>query len=166
MRPNSTGRSNVKGEEATSRIEVDCPHCKALLGVDSIEAGKTAKCPHCEGLFHIPVPHAQIRYTTKTNEQNYPDDYRAFVDKKMAAGICAMVLGAFGIHKFIIGLNSAGTTMLLVYLACLVTGSCLVVPILGCLALTVIGFVEGVLYITKTDEEFYQTYAVQKQEWF
>ena len=30
----------------------------------------------------------------------------------------------------------------------------------------VIGVVEGIIYLTKTDEEFYQTYVVEKKAWF
>jgi hypothetical protein len=30
----------------------------------------------------------------------------------------------------------------------------------------VIGFIEGIIYLTKSDAEFYQTYVVQKKEWF
>jgi hypothetical protein len=43
---------------------------------------------------------------------------------------------------------------------------CLFVPILASAAMNVIGFVEGILYLTKSDEDFYQTYAIQKKEWF
>ena len=30
----------------------------------------------------------------------------------------------------------------------------------------IIGFVEGILYLTKSDEEFVQTYLVEKRAWF
>ena len=30
----------------------------------------------------------------------------------------------------------------------------------------IIGIIEGVIYLTKTDEEFIQTYEVGKKEWF
>jgi hypothetical protein len=29
-----------------------------------------------------------------------------------------------------------------------------------------ISFIEGIIYLTKTDEEFYQTYVVEKKAWF
>jgi hypothetical protein len=29
-----------------------------------------------------------------------------------------------------------------------------------------IAIIEGILYLTKTDEEFYQTYVVGKKQWF
>ena len=30
----------------------------------------------------------------------------------------------------------------------------------------IIGIVEGIIYLTKTDEQFYQTYMVEKKAWF
>jgi hypothetical protein len=29
-----------------------------------------------------------------------------------------------------------------------------------------LGPIEGIIYLTKTDEEFYQTYVVEKKAWF
>jgi TM2 domain-containing membrane protein YozV len=77
--------------------------------------------------------------------------------KKIAAGICAILLGSLGIHKFILGMTSAGLIMLL---------STLLTCGLAAAVFHVISLVEGVLYLTKTDEEFYRTYIVGKKEWF
>ena len=30
----------------------------------------------------------------------------------------------------------------------------------------IIGIVEGVIYLSKSDEDFYETYVVGKKEWF
>ena len=93
-------------------------------------------------------------------------DFQAFVGKKIAAGICGILLGSLGIHKFILGFNTAGIIMLIASLACGVLGACLVFPLLGNMAMGVIGIIEGIMYLTKSDEDFYQTYAVQRREWF
>lgn len=81
--------------------------------------------------------------------------------KKLAAGLLGIFLGAFGIHKFILGYNTAGIIMLCVSL---------VGGFLTCGAVTgimgVIGLIEGILYLTKSDAEFYQTYIANKREWF
>ncbi|MFB2739009.1 TM2 domain-containing protein [Umezakia ovalisporum] len=77
--------------------------------------------------------------------------------KKLAAGICAILLGALGIHKFILGYTTEGLIMLLVSL--LTCG--LVAPIVG-----VVGLVEGIIYLTKTDEEFSSVYIINKKGWF
>ena len=56
--------------------------------------------------------------------------------------------------------------MLSLSIAGMFLGICLVVPLLITVALQVIGLIEGILYLTKGDEEFYQTYMAQKKEWF
>lgn len=76
---------------------------------------------------------------------------------KIAAGICGILVGGFGVHKFIIGCTGAGMAMLLISLL-----SCGI----GLAVMHVIGIVEGILYLCKSDAEFYQTYMVQKKAWF
>jgi hypothetical protein len=67
------------------------------------------------------------------------------------------LLGGLGIHKFILGLTTPGLIMLLVtVLTCGVGGA-----VMG-----LIGLVEGIIYLTKSDEEFYQRYIVEKVGWF
>ena len=78
-------------------------------------------------------------------------------DKKMVAGILAILLGSLGVHKFILGYTTEGVIMLLVsVLSC---GILAVVP-------SVIGIVEGIMYLTKSDEEFVRTYIQSKKGWF
>ncbi|MCU0960904.1 MAG: TM2 domain-containing protein [Pirellulaceae bacterium] len=80
-----------------------------------------------------------------------------FAGKKIAAGVCGILLGALGIHKFILGLTTPGIIMLLVtILTCGVGGA-----VMG-----IIGLIEGIIYLTKTDSDFYQTYGVEKKGWF
>lgn len=77
--------------------------------------------------------------------------------KKMAAGLCGILLGALGIHKFILGYTTAGVIMLLVsILSCGIAAG----------IMHIIGLIEGIMYITKSDAEFYQTYIANKKEWF
>ena len=84
----------------------------------------------------------------------------AGADKKLAAGICGILLGGFGVHKFILGYQNEGVIMLVTY----------VLGIFLCgipsLVIAIIGIVEGVMYLTKSDEEFAQTYIVNKKGWF
>ncbi|WP_044500347.1 TM2 domain-containing protein [Nostoc sp. PCC 7107] len=85
---------------------------------------------------------------------NSPSDISS---KKLAAGICAILLGALGIHKFILGYTTEGLIMLLVSI--LTCG-------FGGLIMSIIGLVEGVIYLTKTDEEFVTAYIANKKGWF
>lgn len=77
--------------------------------------------------------------------------------KKLVCGLLAIFLNCLGIHKFILGYTSAGLIMLLVSL--LTCG-------IGAIPMTIIGFVEGILYLSKTDQQFYDTYMVRRREWF
>ncbi|MEL6355104.1 MAG: TM2 domain-containing protein [Cyanobacteria bacterium J06627_28] len=86
-------------------------------------------------------------------------------DKKIAAGICGILLGSLGIHKFILGYQNEGLIMLGVSIAGIVL-SCFVLPAFGTLAMSVIGLAEGIIYLTKTDQEFVDTYITGRKPWF
>jgi len=45
-------------------------------------------------------------------------------------------------------------------------GGFLCFPLAGSVAVWAIGLIEGIIYLTKSDAEFYQTYMVGKKEWF
>lgn len=89
---------------------------------------------------------------TKTEDWNNAP-VRREENKKVVAGVLGIVLGGFGIHKFILGYTQEGIIQLVITLVTCGMGS-------------LIGFVEGIIYLTKTDEEFYQTYQVGKKGWF
>jgi TM2 domain-containing membrane protein YozV len=76
---------------------------------------------------------------------------------KLAAGLCGILLGSLGIHKFILGYTGAGLIMLLV--SVLTCGFAW--PVIA-----IIGLIEGILYLTKSDEEFVRTYVDGRKEWF
>jgi TM2 domain-containing membrane protein YozV len=86
-------------------------------------------------------------------------------EKKIAAGICGILLGCFGVHKFILGYTNEGIIMLAVSLVGLGL-SCLVLPGIAPFAMGVIGLVEGIIYLTQTDEEFVNTYINGRKPWF
>ncbi|MFP4157013.1 MAG: TM2 domain-containing protein, partial [Opitutales bacterium] len=62
-----------------------------------------------------------------------------------------------GIHKFVLGYTKEGVIMLLVSI--LTLG--LFAWVMG-----LIGLVEGIMYLTKSDEEFVATYIDGKKGWF
>lgn len=82
-------------------------------------------------------------------------------DKKIVAGICGILLGALGVHKFILGYTTEGIIMLLVTLVGGTITCGVAAAVMG-----VIGLVEGILYLTKTDDEFINTYINGKKGWF
>ncbi|HEY0944594.1 MAG TPA: TM2 domain-containing protein [Opitutaceae bacterium] len=81
----------------------------------------------------------------------------AGADKKIAAGVLGIVLGALGIHKFILGYTKEGVIMLLV--------SVLSIGMLAWIV-GIIGLIEGILYLTKSDEDFVATYITGRKGWF
>ncbi len=84
--------------------------------------------------------------------------------KKIPAGICGILFGQFGIHKFIMGFPRAGLVMLGVTVVGYVL-ACIHVGVWMIAAMHLIGFIEGVIYLVKNDSDFYRDYVVRRQEW-
>ncbi len=82
-------------------------------------------------------------------------------DKKILAGILGILLGGLGIHKFVLGYTTEGVIMLVVWLV----GAVLLCGIPSAV-ISVIGIIEGIMYLTKSDEEFVNTYIRGKKAWF
>ena len=74
-------------------------------------------------------------------------------NKKVLAGVLALLFGPLGVHKFILGYTKAGVVQL-------------IVTFVSCGLASIIPFIEGIIYLTKSDEEFYNTYQVGKKTWF
>jgi TM2 domain-containing membrane protein YozV len=113
-----------------------------------------------------PPPSAYPSYTPQQDPlSSYPQqagDWKAQgAEKKMVAGILGILLGGLGVHKFYLGYNTEGIIMLAV---CIVGG--LLTCGLGSAAVGVIGLIEGIIYLTKSDEEFVRTYIQNKKAWF
>jgi len=86
-------------------------------------------------------------------------------NKKLLAGILGIVFGWVGVHKFILGYTKEGTIMAILGVLGII-GSCFLIGYLLLLPLWIIGLIEGIIYLTKSDEEFYNTYQVGKKPWF
>lgn len=79
-------------------------------------------------------------------------DKIAGAEKKVTAGILGILLGGLGIHKFYLGYTKEGVIQILLMFLCGI-GS-------------IIGLIEGIIYLTKSDEVFVQTYIQGKKGWF
>jgi len=76
---------------------------------------------------------------------------------KVVAGLLGILLGSLGIHKFYLGYTKEGVIMLVVSVV-----TCgFAAGIVG-----IIGLVEGIMYLTKTDEDFEKTYVQGRKPWF
>ncbi len=73
-------------------------------------------------------------------DQNEDDEYYEIrPSKRTTAGIFALLLGTFGVHRFYMGYTGLG----ILYLLFCWTG----IP-------TILGLIEGIIYLTISDEEF------------
>lgn len=79
----------------------------------------------------------------------------------VVAGLLAVFLGCFGIHKFYLGYNSTGIVML----AVTVIGSILSLGLAG-MVMSVIALIEGIIYLAMGQISFDRTYVQNKKEWF
>ncbi len=76
---------------------------------------------------------------------------------KMVAGLLGIFLGAFGVHKFYLGYTKEAIIMLAISLVSLGTLAAII---------ELIGFIEGIIYITKSDEDFQSIYVDGHKGWF
>ncbi|GHC43096.1 NINE protein [Ulvibacter litoralis] len=86
-------------------------------------------------------------------KENWNEATNGGENKKLIAGILAIVIGSLGIHKFILGYTKEGIIQI-------------IITVVTCGLGGIIGLIEGIIYLTKSDEEFYQTYQIGKKGWF
>ncbi|MBS3734755.1 MAG: DUF4339 domain-containing protein [Phycisphaerae bacterium] len=86
-----------------------------------------------------------------------PADGSEIANKKLVAGILAILLGTLGVHKFYLGYTTAGVIMLVVTVATCGFGS---------IIMWVIALIEGITYLTMPDAQFQNTYIAGEKAWF
>jgi len=126
-----------------------CPRCGQMIAQDAL------MCPACGQAFGNP-------YSPQPQHQAFspvvgPVELQQAANKKIIAGICGILLGSLGIHKFVLGYTTSGLIMLL--------GSLVTCGAAGAV-FGLIGLIEGIIYLTKRDDEFYIHYIAGKHEWF
>jgi TM2 domain-containing membrane protein YozV len=81
-------------------------------------------------------------------------------NKKLLAGILAILFGWLGVHKFILGYQKEGIIMAAVgVLGWFLCG-------IPTMLVSIVGLIEGIMYLTKSDAEFYNTYQAGRKPWF
>jgi TM2 domain-containing membrane protein YozV len=143
------------------RKSMYCRNCGAQLDERAIACPKCGVNPragvgYCQNCGKATLPNAAVCTTCGVALVRAGiSDPRA--GNKIAAGVCGITIGSLGIHKFILGYTGAGLVMLLVTVCtCGLAG----------IATHLIGLIEGIIYLTKSDEDFVNTYVVNKRPWF
>jgi TM2 domain-containing membrane protein YozV len=73
--------------------------------------------------------------------------------QRVLCGILGIILGAWGIHRFVLGDITGGIIRI-------------AITIVTCGVGGIIGLIEGIIYLTKSDEQFIQEYQIGKKGWF
>lgn len=107
--------------------------------------------------FEIEGDRARAIYTVATGAA-------AGGKNKTTAGLLAIFLGGFGVHKFYLGFNGPA----LVYLLTNTVGFAVswLLLFIPNMVLSAIAFIEGIIYLTQTDEDFERNYLIDKKQWF
>jgi TM2 domain-containing membrane protein YozV len=111
------------------------------------------------------IPKAGNKVDFSTNGDNAEGVYveslvAGGASKKIAAALFAFFLGAFGAHKFYLGYKKQGIIMIVTFfLGFILLG-------IPSMIIGVIAFIEFILYLVKSDEEFEETYILNKKAWF
>uniref|UniRef100_UPI004047DAEB TM2 domain-containing protein n=1 Tax=Aliarcobacter sp. TaxID=2321116 RepID=UPI004047DAEB len=79
---------------------------------------------------------------------------------KIVAGILALFLGGFGVHKFYLGCTTAGIIMLAIFIFGFIA---IGIP---SLVIGIIAFIEALIYFFKSDDDFKEIYIDNKKCWF
>ncbi len=146
-----------------------CRNCgKELIGMPD-------NCPKCGAKAGTAptagVDNAQLSGRVQAGGvDNAQSSVRAQVESfggknKIAAGLLGIFLGWLGIHKFYLGYKKEAVIMLVISLVGLPL--CFVIVggfMIGMMSL--IGFIEGIIYLTKSDAAFESLYVQGHKGWF
>lgn len=110
-------------------------------------------CRYCGEPVATQKKQQQYQQSTPTYEEQPVYEQPAFqanvkTKSKTTAGILAILLGGFGIHKFYLGKIFTG---ILYMLFCWTY-----IP-------SIIGFIEGIVYLTSSEEKFYRKYVLKNK---
>lgn len=126
--------------------------CPACMTQNLSNSGRCSNCGTMLPLDPMPMQHMP-RYDASGKPPGS--------EKKVAAGVCGILLGGLGIHKFILGYSTEGIIMLVTWLL-----GVIFLCGIPSMVVSIIGIIEGIMYLTKSDEEFSRTYIQQKKGWF
>ena len=107
-------------------------------------------CSNCQSVLS---PVGGYQPMQSVNQGALTDWTQMGADKRIVAGILGILVGGLGIHKFMLGYTTEGIIQI-------------VISVVTCGAGSIIGLIEGIIYLTKSDEDFVRTYIQNKKGWF
>lgn len=110
-----------------------------------------------------PMPLVATEPADWPTRKNQAIQYQQLTDKDFVrvTGVLAILMGPFGVHKFILGRNkTALATLTISLVGGYLTGW------LTTIAMAVVGLTEGVIYLTKTPHDFKSLYIDSQKSWF
>jgi TM2 domain-containing membrane protein YozV len=138
-----TGKGVISGDD-TNRYSVDSTGLGD--GVHSLIPGKTVDFVAVDGRATSVFP---VPGVFSLGEKN-----------KWIAALLALVFSGLALHKFYLGKNTAGLIMLVLFLGGVILAG------IPSFIVAVIAFIEGIIYITKSEQRFYDDYVVGDRAWF
>mgnify|MGYP001400526148 CR=1 FL=1 len=102
------------------------------------------------------------QYSSPTKPSQYSDaSWDEIKSKRTTTGVLAILFGALGVHKFILGYKTEGFILLAVSIfgGIITCGLALIVT-------AIIAIIEGIIILTKTPDEFKRLYIDKKTGWF
>ncbi len=106
-----------------------------------------------------------IYFSLGTGGTSTPSGVSVSSKSKIAAGLLAIFLGGLGIHKFYLGYPLQDVVLLVLSIVGLVT-LFILIGVLIWVGIWVVCLIEGILYLTKSDEEFEKVYVTGQKPWF
>ena len=125
-------------------MENVCPHCGAPLDPGASE------CQYCgvKMARQAPAAPAAPVYAPPPQQRNPAINMAWPIKSKIVAGLLAIFLGSFGLHKFYLGKTAQGVVMLLFCWT--------YIP-------SIISFIEGIIILASKDENFQLKYQCRLQ---
>lgn len=114
--------------------------------------------------IHSLIPGKKVDFVAENSRANsvFPvaGNFSLGEKNKWIAALLALTFGGLGVHKFYLGKNTAGFIMLALFL-----GGMLLATI-PTIIVSIIAFIECIIYLVKSDQQFYDDYVVGDRAWF
>jgi len=118
-----------------------CWHCATAVAPDQ------ALCTHCGAGLHGAGGRAVANNSVES--------------KRIISAVVAIFVGAFGVHKFVMGDTRQGFVRVGILAAAMIFTLGF-----GAIPLMIIGIIEGVTYVTMSDADFIRVYQEGHKAWF